>query len=112
MRGVLLAVDGHDQAVDAAVLEQVDGVGLLAGLAVGIDEVEREAASAQFGVRRLEGGGMQRIGDIVDDEADREGIAPAHVLRPRIGLEIECLDRGADLAERRRPDRIRGVQTA
>ena len=57
MRGVLLDVDGHDQAVDAAVLEHVDRLRLLARLAAGVDQIEREAALAHLGLGRLEHAG-------------------------------------------------------
>ncbi len=62
---VLLAVDGHDEAVDAAMLKHVDGVGFLAGLAIRIHEIQRIAPLAHLRVGRLEGGGVERVGDIV-----------------------------------------------
>jgi hypothetical protein len=99
---VLLAVDCHDEAVGAAVLKHIDGVGFLAGFAIGVYEVERKAALAHFRVRGFEGRRMERIGDIVDDESDGERISAAHVLRSRIWLEAKRLDCGANLSEGRR----------
>ena len=57
---VLLAVDRHQQAVDAAVLKQVDGLGFLARLAAGVDEVQPVAVLAEFGLGALEHHGVDR----------------------------------------------------
>ncbi len=112
VREVLLVVDRKNHAVGAAVLKHVDRGGLLARPSVRAHEVERIAVGAHLRVDRLETARVPRIGDIVDDEADRHRLAPAHGLRARVGLEAERLDRRAHLAEGVRPDRVGSVKAA
>jgi hypothetical protein len=103
--GVRFVVQGHDDAVGAAILQHVDGRGLFLGLAPSIDEIERVALRTHLGIRGFEGFGMQRIGDVVHDEAHGQRIAPPHVLRPAVGTEIQRDDRRADLGQGCGPNR-------
>ena len=75
---VLLAVDRHDQAVNPSALHVFDRLGFAPRLATGVDQVQGVTAFAELGLRRLEHCGVERIGDVVDDEAD------GNVLRRRM----------------------------
>jgi hypothetical protein len=107
---VLLAVDGHDQPVDPAVLQRGDGIGLALGIAAGIDHQQGIAPRAQLRLGAAEDDGMDGVGDVVADEAHGHGVAPAHALGAGIGLEAQGLDGGLDLLQGRAAHRGGGVE--
>ena len=69
-----------------------------------------EAVRPQFRLRGLEHVRVHRVGDVVDDEADRHRRPAAHVLGAGVGLEAHPLDHHADFLERHRTHRGRGVE--
>ena len=93
-RLVILVGERQDESIHAALFQHVQVGQLDLGVAERVRQQDRVAGLLQDRLGTLDDVRKQRIGDVADDEPDRQRLATSHALRQQVGLVVQFLHRG------------------